>query len=101
MRVPSETQKQILRHLAAARFYLPVVLRQPEDYNAESQYAEFLHHTEYELALQDLENLGNLNSGFAEEELFWSELLTAARLMGLSENVSACEERLATLTLPR
>lgn len=98
MRIPSETHKQILRHLAAARFYLPVVLRQPEDYDAESQYAEFMHHTEYELALEDLANLGHLNGGFAEEELFWSELLAAARLMGLSAHVSVCEEKLATLT---
>ena len=95
MRIPSNTQKEILRHLSAARFYLPVKLSQPDDYAAESQYIEFLHHSEYEMALECLEDLGGINNNHAEEFLFWSELLAASQLMGLAEHISLCASRLA------
>ena len=100
MRIPSDVQKEILRHLSAARFYLPVVLRQPDDYDAESQYIEYLHHTEYELALECLEDLGNINSNFAEELYFWSELLFAAQLMELAEHIAMCKSKIASCDKP-
>lgn len=94
MRTPSETQKEILRHLSAARFYLPVKLNQPYEYAAESQYNEFLHHNEYELALECIEDLGYVNNGHAEEPLFWSELLAASQLMELTEHINLCYGKL-------
>jgi hypothetical protein len=82
----SESTKQVLRHLAAARYFLPVTLKQPTGCDAEGQYETFLHHAEFELAMEYLEDLGELNRGFGEEPLFWAEMFAAAQLMGRAED---------------
>lgn len=78
----------MLRHLAAARYFLPVILKQPDGYDAEAQYEEFLHHSEFELAMEYLEDIGRLNREFAEEPLFWTEMAAAAHLMGRTEEAA-------------
>jgi hypothetical protein len=75
----------VLRHLAAARFYLPMELKGAKKYNVEEQYLDYLHNREYKLALEELVEMGIENAGFAEEPLFWRELVMAAENMGLSE----------------
>lgn len=100
MRIPSDSKVQILRHLSAARFFLPVKLSQPDGYAAEPQYLEFLHHREYEMALECLEDLGSINNNHADEFLFWSELLSASKLMGLSEHITLCTNKLENCTNP-
>lgn len=92
MRPRSESQKHSLRLLAAARYYLPFHLNSPPDW--EAQYVEYLHHSEYQLALESLEGIGNSHSGYAEEQLFWQELLLAAEHMGLSEHATLYSAKL-------
>lgn len=93
MRPWPEEAKRVLRHLAAARYFLPVTLKQPEGIDAEAQYEEFLHHSEFGLAMEYLEDLGQLNAGYAEEGLFWSEMLAAAQLMGRNEDAKRFKAR--------
>ena len=93
-----EGLKKTLRHLAAARFFLPVKLNQGDFPETESQFIEYLHHAEYGLAFEMLEVLGEMNRGHAEEQLFWTELLLAAENMNLFEQVQKCRERLVECT---
>jgi hypothetical protein len=86
MRPWPETLKQSPRLLAAARYYLPIHLSSPPEW--EVQYIEYLHHSEYQLAMESLEDICNLHAGYAEESLFWQELLHAAKHMGLDEHVA-------------
>lgn len=90
-----ETRKQTLRHLAAARFYLPMELRGSDKYDVEEQFLDYLHNREYALALQELEEFGLDNAGFAEEKLFWAELEMAATLLGLAGKAREFRDRLA------
>jgi len=92
MRDHSESLKHSLRLLAAARYYLPVRLDSPPEW--EAQYVEYLHHTEYQLAMESLEGIGDLHSGYAEEPLFWQELLLAAQHMGLEEHAALYSSKL-------
>lgn len=78
--------KQVLRHLAAARYFLPVVLKQPDGFDTEADYEQFLHHSEFVLAMEYLEDLARWNAGFAEEGLFWAEMISAAQLMGRTDD---------------
>jgi hypothetical protein len=96
MRPWSESTKQVLRHLAAARYFLPVTLKQTAGCDAEAQYETFLHHAEFELAMEYLEGLGELNRGFAEEPLFWTEMFAAAQLMGLTDDAVIFKTKLET-----
>jgi hypothetical protein len=86
MRYRSESSRQSLRLLAAARYYLPVHLDSPSEW--ESQYANYLHHSEYQLAMEELEGIGNAHAGYAEEPLFWQELSFAAQHMGLDKHAA-------------
>ena len=88
-----ETRKQTLRHLAAARFYLPMTLKGAEKYDLEEQYLDYLHNREYRLALQELEEFGIENAGFAEEKLFWAELEMAATQLGLTNTADEYRRR--------
>jgi hypothetical protein len=89
MRQRSESHKQALRHLAAARYYLPIVLEPaPGASSTDESYIEYLHHTEYELALDELAAVGIHNSGYAEEGLFWRELELAALEIGLPDRAA-------------
>ena len=93
-----ETWKRTLRHLAAARFYLPVTLKGGEKYDVEEQYLDYLHNREYELALGELMEFGMENAGFAEEALFWAELEMAALEMGLTSKAEECARRKAEIS---
>ncbi|HEY2628523.1 MAG TPA: hypothetical protein VGI57_05315 [Usitatibacter sp.] len=84
-----ESWKQSLRHLAAARFYLPVTLKGDD----EDMYLDYLHNREYKLALEELEAFGIENRGFAQEALFWRELELAAASMGLADEAKEYAQR--------
>jgi hypothetical protein len=73
-----ESWKRSLRHLAAARFHLPERIE-------DEFYLEFMHHREFELALDELAELGIKYTGHAESTLFWHELALAAESMDLSQ----------------
>ena len=92
MRPFPESFKKTLRFLAAARYYLPAHLDSPPEW--ETQYAVYLHHTEYQLAMESLEDIGNSHSGYAEEPLFWQELLLAAEHMELTEHAALYSSKL-------
>jgi hypothetical protein len=92
MRPSVEPLKHTLRLLAAARYYLPEHLDSPPEW--EAQYIEYLHHTEYQLAMESLEGIGNSHSGYAEESLFWQELLLAAVHMDLGDHAALYSSKL-------
>jgi len=94
MRDQPESLKQSLRLVAAARYYLPAQLESPPEW--EAQYIEYLHHTEYQLALESLEGIGNLHTGYAEEPLFWQELLLAAQHMDLDDHATLYSSKLVS-----
>ena len=89
-----ETRKRTLRHLAAARFYLPMTLKGGDKYDVEEQYLDYLHNREYRLALGELEEFGLENPGFAEEAHFWEELALAAAELGLPDKAVEYRRRL-------
>jgi len=88
-----EESKQTLRHLAAARFYLPVTLKGGDKFAVEEMYLDYLHNREYALALDELVEFGIENEGFAEEALFWRELELAAEQMGLNDRATDFHRR--------
>jgi hypothetical protein len=61
-----------LRHLAASRFYLQEHLPNTDAEKFWINAQEFLHHNELELALEQLQELGEL---CCAPRTFWSELL--------------------------
>lgn len=93
MREWPESWKQSLRYLAAARFYLPVVLKGGDKYAVDEMYLDYLHNREYELAFDELFEFGIENAGFAEEPMFWRELELAAENMGLKDKAAECGRR--------
>ena|SRR5690242_1425276 len=93
MRVLSEELKTSLRHLAAARFYLPVAPVESPELGTVSQLEQFLHHTEFALAMEELEGLGEANDVGPE---FWKELALAAENMGLTEPAVRYRSRMAS-----
>lgn len=97
MRPWPEKLKQSLRHLAAARYFLPVELNQGSFPQTELLYQEYLHHTEFGLALDQLEFLGEQHSDDAFQPLFWTELLLAAENMDLTEHATRYRKRLEQL----
>ena len=97
MRPWPEKHRQVLRHLAAARYYLPVELKRGQFPESETQYQLYLHHAEFALALEELEGLGGENTGYVEEELFWSELVLAAECMGLAEHSARYRQKIKGL----
>lgn len=69
-------------HLAKAHALLPDEPEEGPVFGGNlTALAEFLEHNELELALDELEHLGLANNC---RGVFWSELLSAAELMGLS-----------------
>jgi hypothetical protein len=79
-----ESKKQSLRYLAAARFYLPMVLKGSAKFDVEEQYLDYLHNREFRLAMTELEEIALENTGWAEEKLFWREMQLAAESIGMS-----------------
>jgi hypothetical protein len=88
-----ESWKISLRHLAAARFYLPATLKGGDKYDVEEMYLDYLHNREYGLAFDELYEFGIENAGFAQEALFWRELELAAENMGLADRAAECRRR--------
>jgi hypothetical protein len=88
MREWPESWKKTLRHLAAARFFLPVELDTSKGLGGDEQYLQYLHHREFALALDDLAEIGVENTGYAEEPMFWAELALAAENMGLPDQAA-------------
>lgn len=93
MRELSEPAKQSLRYLAAARFYLPMVLKGSSKFDVEEQYLDYLHNREYRLALEELEEIALENAGFAEERHFWREMALAAESLGLAGKAAEYREK--------
>jgi hypothetical protein len=93
MRPWPEQQKQALRHLAAARYFLPVVLERADSTRAEAQFQEYLHHTEWGLALDELAYIGEQYSDDPFQSLFWAELALAAHAMNRQAMASEYKRR--------
>jgi len=83
-------------HLDNARHLLPERLRDSDEGWSLERYEEWLAHNELELALEELEGLGDENDA---PTAFWAELLAAAENMGLAQHVERCKQRLAGLDL--
>jgi hypothetical protein len=92
MRRWPQNLKQTLRFLAAARYYLPPHLQSPAEW--EEQFKECLHYSEFQLALEALEKIGEQHSGYADELQFWKELYFAAHHMELHEHAARYEAKL-------
>ena len=92
MRRWPQDSKQSLRFLAAARYYLPMHLQSPSEW--EEQYKENLHYAEFQLALESLARMGDMHSGYTDELQFWKELYFAAQHMALHEHAAQYEAKL-------
>ena len=84
--------KQSLRFLAAARYLLPATLDCPVE--LETQYNSSLRDAAFIDALDMLEKIGDLHSGYENESHFWKELYYAAQHMALPEQAARFEERI-------
>jgi hypothetical protein len=80
-----------LRHLAASRFYLPEYLPNSDAEKSRINAQSFLHYNELELALEQLQELGELCSA---PKAFWSELLSAAENTNLTGNADFIRKKL-------
>lgn len=70
------------RHLQAARSLLPSNLEENTEFGILQKFDEWLDHNELELALDELEGLGELNDCTTA---YWKELLDAAENMKLEK----------------
>jgi hypothetical protein len=70
---------------------LPEVPRRGDEGGCLESYREFLDHNELELALDELQLLGDAND---VPPAYWEALASAARLMELERRVEACESRI-------
>ena len=71
-------------HLGRAAVLLPVSPVESADGGCVRRYREWIEHNELELALDELEGLGDRSNVPGE---FWSHLLDAAKEMGLRDHV--------------
>ena len=85
-----ETWAVTLRHLAATQFYLPEHLPMGEARVTERELAHYLHHNEFELALDEADALVELCSAPAS---YWREMQQAAASMGLVEEAARYAQR--------
>lgn len=85
-----ESWARTLRHLAACRFYLREHLDQ-ESEGIWKAAQDYLHHNEFELALDEVEALGEKENAPPD---FWHELLLAAENMSLSAHVERYHAKL-------
>lgn len=92
MRTWPQESKQTLRFLAAARCFLPQGLDCPAE--LEQQFQSHLRHEELRQALEVLQQIGDIHSGYDQEANFWKELFYAAQHMALPEHAAHCEERI-------
>jgi hypothetical protein len=83
-----------LHHLAASRFYVPEQLPNTEAEESWINAQSFLHRNELELALEALQELGELCTA---PSAFWLELLSAAENMSLAEQATAIRQKLYSI----
>lgn len=77
-------------HLDKARHLLPETLRDSIEGWSLERYEECIDHNELELALEELEGVGDENHA---PTAFWNELLAAAENMELAKHVERCKQR--------
>jgi hypothetical protein len=77
--------------LSAADALLPAYVRRGDEGGSIEGYRDYRDHNELELALDELEMLGEANDVPDE---YWSALATAAQLMSLEEHEQRCRSRL-------
>lgn len=94
-RWPTEA-RQALRFLAAARYFLPMTLQTPPEW--EEDYEECLRHAQFIHALERLERIGMQHAGYLDEASFWKELYFAAKHLNLADHAARCEARLHAAT---
>ncbi|MBI1891728.1 MAG: hypothetical protein HYS18_13855 [Burkholderiales bacterium] len=92
MRTWPQEAKQALRFLAAARYFLPEYLECPDDLIR--GYQAHLRQAEFQSALEALEKIGDIHSGYENESNFWKELYYVAKHLDLDEHAARYEERL-------
>ncbi len=80
---------QTRRHLRNAADLLPSPTKENEDGSVE-RFEDWMAHNELELALDELEGLGEVNSC---PPRFWRELLSAAQNMGLQMHATRYEAK--------
>ena len=78
--------------LTAARTLLPANLREDPVQGSVERFYDWLENNELELALDELEGLGEINSAPTS---FWEELRAAAEQMGLVEHAARYGQRLS------
>ena len=78
-------------HLEAAYTQLLAPIKEDVAVATVENFQEWLTHNELELALDELEGLGQLNNATA---VFWRELLAAAQNMSLQDHVARYQSRL-------
>ena len=78
-------------HLGNARNLLPASVKENVEFGTLERLEEWLFHNELELALDEIEGLGELNDSPAK---FWEALLAAAENMNLQLHVARYEFKL-------
>jgi hypothetical protein len=78
-------------HLEAAYSLLPLLIKEELSVGSVERFHEWLAHNELELALDELEGLGQLNNC---SSAFWRELLAAAQNMNLQGHVVRYKSKL-------
>jgi len=81
----------VREQLNAAARSLPTPVRSGEDGGTIEAFHGWLDHNELELALDELEMLGNANE---VPDDFWSRLATAAQLMELEAHEARCRSHI-------
>lgn len=89
-------EKQALRFLAAARYFLPSHLQSPAQW--EEEYRDCLQYKDFEQALAWLERIGAEHAGHVDEPHFWKEMYFAAQEMKLTEHAARYEAKLQAAT---
>ena len=84
-------------HLGRATALLPPDAAQSDSAGRIDRYFEYLGHNELQLALDELEGIGENNEVSNE---YWLELRSAAQEMGLEVSVQRIDQRLATPANP-
>jgi hypothetical protein len=79
------------QHLEHARALVPFSAAAQPDNEAIRRYEDWLDHNELELALDELEAMGEQHVG---STAFWQELLAAARNMGLTEHIQRYQAKI-------
>ncbi len=79
------------KHLEKARSFLPTYPIQTDITESIEAYQDFIDHNEFELAMGQLEGLGEVHPC---PKAFWKELKLAAQNMGLAKSVAYYDAKL-------